>query len=808
MRQKINRSKTRQPGQKKGDCLITVLSFTTANCCRLMSTNSPNNSILTFSPLLTTKKVRDHFQTPPNPLNQQQARVHSQSHPQTLYNNSVSSTTANKNHILPLPNLYAHQSSPQDGRGISTLFHDEPIQQKGEASSNNGGLSNKSSIENNLSSLGSSNNNKDSGDSQNEGSGNGNNNSNGGGNGNNINFSGNNNNSNSKGNNNNNNNNIHNPESSTIFDINTPLTQADKLRLWRHDALLQHHYKTAIYIGDKVLSLTNDPNDAFWLAQVHYASSNYQIARNLLLGPNFEASVGCRYLAGLCLIKLEKLDEALDIIGEVNPFKKDHSIRNPDGGIKLEASMCYLRGLIYAKQNNFERARDCFKEAVLVDVKCFEAFDELISNHLLTPNEEWDLLQCLNFDDADNNNELVKMLYTTHINKYKNLNLYEDAKQRLKDEYDLGDNIDILLSEAELYFIKCKFQECLALCTKIIERDELNISAVSNYLSCLYELGGKNKLFLMAHRLAENYPNHYITWVAIGIYYFAIKQISEARLFFSKASILNPNFASAWIGFAHTFAADGEHEQAISAYATASRLFPGTHLPNLFLGMQYLQMNNYTLAWEYLNYSYAICPTDPLLLNEIGVLNYHKSELQKAEVYLCRALVASKSLEYGSKAWCSIHCNLAHVYRRMSLYDKSISHFNEVLKIAKDDVNIYSTLGLINLKLGKIANAVEYLHIALSIQPNDPMATDLLDKALDLNIRVANKKFLSESLNTPNKIKKPNFHNTISNFSEVLKSLGSGSKKDGRKLEGSIPKGKNYIDIVDDEDEIMDIESE
>lgn len=103
------------------------------------------------------------------------------------------------------------------------------------------------------------------------------------------------------------------------------MTQADKLRLWRHDALLQHHYATAVYIGDKVLTMTNDPNDAFWLAQVYYSKGDYQMARNLLSGSQFEESVSCRYLSGLCLLKLEKYDEALDVVGESNPFKKDRS---------------------------------------------------------------------------------------------------------------------------------------------------------------------------------------------------------------------------------------------------------------------------------------------------------------------------------------------------------------------------------------------------------------------------------------------------------------------------------------------------
>ncbi|OUM53088.1 hypothetical protein BVG19_g2338 [[Candida] boidinii] len=543
----------------------------------------------------------------------------------------------------------------------------------------------------------------------------------------------------------NNNNNKRNPQhNSAESEEEVPLTQAQKLRIWRHDALLQHHYETSIYIGDKVLSLTNDPNDVFWLAQVHYMSGNYLTARNLLSKPEFENSVSCRYLAGLCLMKLEQWDEALDVTGEVNPFKTDRSIKNPDGGIKLEASMCYLRGQIYAKQNNFERAKECYKEAVLVDAKCYEAFNELIKNHLMTPDEEWELLSLIDFDDADNNGELVKLLYTTRLNKYKNVALYEEAEQTLKDEYNLNDNVDVLLSRADLLFIQCKFQQCLDICEKIIEKDSLNLSALPNYLSCLHELGGKNKLFLTAHKLAENYPNNCMTWLAIGIYYFSIKKTTEARLFFSKASMINPSFGPAWIGFAHTFAAEGEHEQAISAYATASRLFPGIHLPNLFLGMQYLQINNLTLANEYLNASYSLCSTDPLLFNELGVLNYHKNQLAKAESFFIKALHSAKNLDSDSKTWASIHCNLGHVYRRSNRLDESLKHFNKVLKIT-NDVNVFSAVSLVYLKLGKLSKAIETLHIALSLSPDDPVASDLLKKALETSINYNNNNFFNKT---------------------------------------------------------------
>lgn len=513
------------------------------------------------------------------------------------------------------------------------------------------------------------------------------------------------------------------------------LSAAEKLRLWRHDALMQHHYKTAEYIGDKVLALTDDPNDAFWLAQVHYSNGNYYRARQLLSYKDLDTtSVSCRYLTVLCLMKLDKWDEALDVVGETNPFKNEsQNLKNLDGGIKLEASLCYLRGQIYSNQNNLERAKECYKEAVIVDVKCYEAFDELIRNDMLTPVEEWEFLQQLDFNDVDENSELVKLLYTSRLNKYLNRDKVYEADMILKEDYNLKQNTDVLLSEADLLYVQCKFQKCLELCEEILQKDELNFQTLPTYLACLHELGGKNKLFLLTHKLAEHYPRNPITWLAIGIYYLSIGRITESRKFFSKASILDPNCGQSWIGFAHTFAAEGEHEQAIAAYSTASRFFPGTHLPNLFLGMQYLHMGNLVLASEYVMSAYAICSVDPLLLNEIGVIYYHKNELANAENYFKQALIASQNLESDSKAWISAHANLGHVYRRMNIYPKALACFEKVLRLSNNDSNIYSAIGLIYLKWGHIGKAIENLHYALAINSNDSVASDLLKRALDEN---------------------------------------------------------------------------
>lgn len=62
----------------------------------------------------------------------------------------------------------------------------------------------------------------------------------------------------------------------------------------------------------------------------------------------------------------------------------------------------------------------------------------------------------------------------------------------------------------------------------------------------------------------------------------------------------------------------------MSAYRTASRLFPASHLPLLYMGMEYLRTNNLSLAYHFLLAAKDLCCTDPLLHNELGVVLFRQ----------------------------------------------------------------------------------------------------------------------------------------------------------------------------------------
>ena len=396
--------------------------------------------------------------------------------------------------------------------------------------------------------------------------------------------------------------------------------------------------------------------------------------------------------------------------------------------------MCFLRGICYAKQNAFDRAKECYKDAVRIDVQCFEAFQQLMKNSLLSPDEEWQFLESLDFDSITASEEaadFTKMLYTTRLSKYRNPAAFETAYDSLSTHYHLATNPDLQLARADLLYTQCRYRDALAITEPLLQEDKFNFAVYPVHLASLFELKMKNVLFLIAHDLADSHPEEPCTWLAVGIYYFAIGKIAEARRYFSKASMMDAHFGPAWIGFAHTFAAEGEHDQAISAYSTAARLFMGTHLPQVFLGMQNHALNNMTLAEEFLKTAYGLCKTDPLLLNEMGVVKFHQDKAKEAVHYFTAALKIADDMDSEPSAWLAARTNLGHAYRRLRHFNRALAEFEEVLRLGGKDAAIFSAKGLILMDQNKPEEAIPVLHEALAISPQDGIATELLNKALE-----------------------------------------------------------------------------
>jgi hypothetical protein len=55
--------------------------------------------------------------------------------------------------------------------------------------------------------------------------------------------------------------------------------------------------------------------------------------------------------------------------------------------MQVEASMCYLRGILMLKLNRSTSAKESFMEALALDVKCYDAFEMLVGGEMMTIDE-------------------------------------------------------------------------------------------------------------------------------------------------------------------------------------------------------------------------------------------------------------------------------------------------------------------------------------------------------------------------------------------------------------------------------------
>jgi anaphase-promoting complex subunit 6 len=100
----------------------------------------------------------------------------------------------------------------------------------------------------------------------------------------------------------------------------------------------------------------------------------------------------------------------------------------------------------------------------------------------------------------------------------------------------------------------------------------------------------------------------------------------------------------------------------MSVYRTCTRLFPGSHLPHLYIGMENLRTNSLPTAHLNFQTAHELSRDDPMVLNELGVTFYKRKMYHEAKETFIKALELSSESENWVKE--SILCNIGHSCRK------------------------------------------------------------------------------------------------------------------------------------------------
>ncbi|KAG6689104.1 hypothetical protein I3842_11G158200 [Carya illinoinensis] len=526
--------------------------------------------------------------------------------------------------------------------------------------------------------------------------------------------------------------------------------EIEKLRGVVRDCVSKHLYSSAIFFADKVAAFTKDPADIYMQAQALFLGRHFRRAFHLLNASQIVLrDLRFRYLAAKCLDELKEWDQCLLMLGDAkvdehgNVFDtKDSNVMyldkdGEDREINISSAICFLRGKAYEASDNRALSRLWYKAAVKADPLCYEALERLIENHMLTSEEEASLLSSLQIGPEDG---WLLSFYSCLIKKYDKENVVEAKFRELEKESCISDpsdpsvmhtlksNTDLLACKAEYYHQCGEYQKCFELTSVLLEKDPFHLKSTLVHLAAAMELGHSNELYLMACNLVKDYPQKALSWFAVGCYYYCIKKYDQSRRYFSKATSLDGTFPPAWIGYGNAYAAKDEGDQAMSAYRTAARLFPGCHLPTLYIGMEYMRTHSFKLAEQFFMQAKTICPSDPLVYNELGVVAYHMKEFNKAVWWFEKTLAHIPSPL--SELWEPTVVNLAHAYRKLQMYNEAISHYEKALTLTTRSVSTYAGLAYTYHLQDNFSAAITYYHKALWLKSDDQFCTEMLSLAL------------------------------------------------------------------------------
>lgn len=204
---------------------------------------------------------------------------------------------------------------------------------------------------------------------------------------------------------------------------------------------------------------------------------------------------------------------------------------------------------------------------------------------------------------------------------------------------------------------------------------------------------------------------------------------------------MNPKHLLSWIGIGHSFSLTDETDSAMASYRTGFRLFPGSHYPLLYIGMEYLRTNSLNLAEHNIQLAKDITNNDPIIYNELGVIYYKSNDFKKAitlfeqSINLCNE---DNDEESFKKSLEISYFNIGHCFRKLEMYDEALNYYEKVQKISYQDGTIESTIGFTHHLKGDLNKAIEHYHKALSFKNDDSFSLDMLSRAFIQTVNQSN----------------------------------------------------------------------
>ena len=501
-------------------------------------------------------------------------------------------------------------------------------------------------------------------------------------------------------------------------------------------------YKNALFYAEKSLnfSLNHEmksiSENIFTLAKCLYLNKEYSRCVNLIQKYNMVYfNLNFLILIGQALYNCEDYESLISFL-EKDPITFEAPLNNKSDTKFLHSIRYLLIGKAYEMQENKQPAIRNYLLSLQNDPNNIEAFDILLNHQLLNLESKNNLLSTLSFSNDNNwlydyfKSKIDDNIYMTEKSDIEIQENENEEKANVMDILYKNEDQDLMKMEAEKYFIARDYTNTFNKLRKINEEDFYNLEIIPMLCSCMIELNKVGELYSLAYKLANNCGDKFISWYAVGCYYYSIKKFDLSRKYFLKCNQLNKNFPEGWIALGNSYAGQDESDQALNAYRTCLRLFPGCHYSNLYIGMEFIRTNNFKTAFITFQNALLLSVNDPLIYNEIGVVYYKQRQFDEAEKFFLKGVSICNN-EDRSITTQTLILNLGHCYKKMKRFKEALQLYIKLYCIDSRNIDVLNAIGTTLAFLGNNNLALEYLHKANFIKSNDNYSIGMINKCIN-----------------------------------------------------------------------------
>ena len=129
-----------------------------------------------------------------------------------------------------------------------------------------------------------------------------------------------------------------------------------------------------------------------------------------------------------------------------------------------------------------------------MDVYCSEAFQALTQHHILTADEEKELLRTLPFKEQCSAEDaaLLPFVYKARMKKYDRPAVISELSSPPEGFAELASNADLLVQQAEVQFYNCDFNDCIRITSRVLKSDPYHTECLPIHISGLVQTNNPN----------------------------------------------------------------------------------------------------------------------------------------------------------------------------------------------------------------------------------------------------------------------------------------------------------------------------